>query len=183
MQSNPSSLIANEAPANAVDAIVADACDAQRNAGVMPAPVDCRQFIQPIVERLDNKPMPKTGATEKKPDAVEKEFYRKGGTPGVFDEFEIERKPKAQIVTSTVMRDLGSRIIAKRLRRLRADPEWMQKVKSTVNPLAINGLLGEDARRKACEATMTLIKDSCRAFGPLDDRGHSPVRFSGQSKR
>ena len=179
-KSAPSSIDADEGPTNAVEAMVSDAIDSQRAIGVMPTPVDAAQFIQPIVERLENKPQPKaTPSSGKKEGAVEKEYYRKGGTPGSFDDFEVKREAegKPRIQTAKVMRDLGARLIAARLRQMRADPEWMNRIK-TINPLAINGVLGDEKRREACSLMWALIKDSVRKFGPLDSTSAKPLWFT-----
>lgn len=167
MASAPSKIDATETPTNTVDAMVADAADAQRAAGVLPTPVDAAQFIQPIVERLDNKPAPTpTPSSGKKDGAIEREYYRKGGSPGSFDDFEIVRRNEVKVTATKVVRTGPAKQIAIRLQQMRADPDWMLKMKC-INPLAFNGVLGIEKKREAHMAYWRLIKDSCRKFGPL----------------
>jgi hypothetical protein len=167
MAKPPSKIDATETPTNTVEAMVADAADAQRAAGVLPTPVDAAQFIQPIVERLDNKPAKvATPSSGKKPGAMEKEYYRKGGSPGSFEDFEIVRRNEVKVEAKRVKRTAPAQMIARRLQQMRADPDWMLKMKC-INPLAFNGVLGIEQKREAHMMYWRLIKDSCRKFGPL----------------
>ena len=162
-----SKIDATEAPANVVESLVSDAADAQRLAGVLPTPVDAAQFIQPIVERLDNKPAPTpTPSSGKKDGAIEREYYRKGGSPGSFDDFEVVRRNDVKVTATKVKRSAPAQMLAVRLQQMRADPDWMLKMK-LINPLAFNGVLGIEKKREAHMMYWRLIKDSCRKFGPL----------------
>jgi hypothetical protein len=177
MAKSSSNVKATETPTNAVESMVSDAVDAQRAIGAMPTPVDAAQFIQPIVEKLDNKPAPKaTPSSVKKEGAVEAEFYKKGGTPGSFDDFEIRRRTDVKVEAKKVKRTAPAAMLAHRLQQMRKDPEWMLKMK-LINPLAFNGVLGDEQKREAHMMYWRLIKDSCRKFGPLDG-GPKPLWFS-----
>ncbi len=184
----------DETPRNAVDALVRDGADAQREQGFLPQPEKIRAFVQPIVERADRqaeerrlkvfpkREKPAQPRTERSSEAMETEFQkrlrRKGQEPipGTAS-WEIERKPVVlkpetpQIVNRRMA--LAKRRMRQRLRLLRSKPEWAQRL-MTINPLALQGHLGEEKQKHATYLVQEIIKDSERVFGPW---------WKGQSKK
>jgi hypothetical protein len=175
-----SKVSANEEPTTVVDAIVRDACDAQRDNGLIPTPIDNRQFIQPIVERLDRKPkIVDSPQAAPRADASRREFERRGGKD--FGSMQVRRTEGADIIAPAKARDHGAQIIAARLRLLRSKPEWMARLK-TINPLASNGVLGPEKQKEAMQALWGIIEDSCRVFGRLGAETPRPMYFTGAGK-
>ena len=176
----------DETPLHAVDALVRDGADAQRAKGILPEPDKIRAYVQGIVERADRqaeerklKVFPKREKIERprierSSDAMETEFQkrlkRKGqeALPGSTS-WTIERKPtiikpeNPQIVNKRMA--LGKRRMRQRLRLLRTKPEWAARL-MRINPLALQGHLGEDKQKHATLLVQEVIKDSERVFGP-----------------
>lgn len=176
----------DETPRHAVDELVRDGVQSQRDQGIMPEPEKIRAFVQGIVERADRqaderrlKVFPKKEKVERprverSTEAMETEFQkrlkRKGqeALPGSTS-WTIERTPTVlkpenpQIVSKRMA--LAKRRMRQRLRLLRSKPEWEARLK-TINPLALQGHLGEDKQKHATLLVQEVIKDSERVFGP-----------------
>lgn len=152
--------------------MIRDGVATQELHGVAPTPREVEELAVAILERTDAQkrdekpPAPISGT--KKPGALEREFEKRGGTPGTFGAWNVERKPIApgEIRSKKLTLDAGSMLVRKRIRLLRSKPEWAARL-ATINPLAANGSLGPVKREEAERAYWAIIKDSCRLFGPV----------------
>lgn len=189
----------DETPSHAVDALVRDGAESQRENGILPQPDKIRAYVQGIVERADRqeeerrlkvfpkrekKTQPHVGrSTEEMETEFVKRLRRRGQEPlpGPAT-WIVERKPMIlkpetpQIVDKRMA--LGKRRMRQRLRLLRSKPEWMARL-MTINPLALQGHLGEEKQKHATLLVQEIIKDSERVFGPWYKGTPKKLVFSG----
>jgi len=172
---------ADEAPAHVVEALVADACESQRAHGMIPTPIDNRQFVQPIVERLDNKPQRTHGKGSGRAEAIRAEYERRGGAD--FDSMEIRRDmparapgspeaiPCTQSITLPTEEMAGLRA---RIRALGKHPAYRDRLKHQA-VFVIGGQVaraaGDLTRARHLEGTAkdmlrAIVDESVREFGP-----------------
>lgn len=147
---------------DALDAMLTDVADEQRNRGLIPDVTNAKSYLVPIVDRAARKadqPKPtKPEPAAPQQDKVLAEAERRG----VHGKWSIDRR-----VPSGVSKKL-TRIeqrLRKRIRLLASKPDWAAKLKE-LNPLALAGTLGEERRRHAAHLVMEIINDSDRVFGP-----------------
>lgn len=181
--------MSDESPSHVVDAVVRDAVDQQRERGSIPRTNEVRAYVQNIVERMDRQeaenkyrvfPKPEKKAApkvERSSEAMENEFQRRlkrmgqEPIPGAAS-WTIERKPidasalkepeTPKIVDKRLA--LAKRRMRTRLRLLRSKPDWYNKLAS-VNPIALQGYLGEAKQKEAESYIRQVIKDSNAVFG------------------
>jgi hypothetical protein len=172
----------DETPRNVVDAIVRDAVEPQRQAGILPRVNEARSYVQGIVEKMDRKteerrhriiaaraaasaPHPtETSST----DALEREYIkrltRRGETP-LPGKWTVTRKPADPVKRDRRLIGEAEKRLRHRLRLLRSKPDWAKRLKR-INPLALQGHLGDDKKRHAEMLVREVIDDSARVFGP-----------------
>jgi len=165
------------------EAMVRDAANEQRSNGVTPG-ADTEAFVKGILERFDRKraeeQATKTTPSGKKPDALKKEFERRGGADGAFGDWRVTRGPKEpvqRIQRKTLNINRMQRKIIERLRLLRTKYDWVIKLEA-INPLATNGSLGEERRRQAEAAYWRILRESIPVFGPIFADKPKPLWFS-----
>ena len=165
--------------------MVRDAAREQRSNGVTPG-ADTEAFVQGILERFDRQkaeaPPPKPTPGTKKPGAMEREYEKRGGTPGAFGEWRVSKGPKepvkpGEIRTTLQKRDWGAQKIVERIRLLKSKYDWLIKFEA-INPLAANGSLGEEKRMQAERAYWRILRESIPVFGPIFAEKPKPLWFS-----
>lgn len=172
----------DEAPANAVEAIVKDAVAGQRATGVIPRPNDVHKYVQGVVERMERRDEDERLRIKPKAAPVPREVVRSSG------EFEKEYRTRLQrrgleplegswTVTRTPVPErsrveltsqrtaLAKRRMRARLRLLRSKPDWSDRLKA-INPLALNGQLGPEKQKHAEFLVTEVIRASEAVFGP-----------------
>lgn len=161
-------------PTEVKEAVVSDGIEQQRANGAEPTPYEVERLAVSVLDmidrkRADAKPRAKSQKRERKPGALEREFEKRGGTPGTFGEWSVERTPiePGELRQKTLRMSRTAQAIARRLRLLRSDPEWMFKLQQ-INPLATNGSLGPTKRIEAERHYWRIIAESCHSkYGPL----------------
>lgn len=176
-----------EAPSNGVEALVRDGVEEQRAKGLIPTPNRVKDYLLPIVERGDRKteevrlrarpnpPGQPVERVERSTPEMEREFKRRlarrghDPLPGAENGWVTTRKPiESTAPTMERVADARTAIaksrMRKRLRLLLSKPDWREKLMA-VNPLALNGMLGEGKQKHAEQVVRTIIRDSCRVFG------------------
>lgn len=176
----------DEAPANAVEAIVKDGVEDQRKAGVMPRPNEVKAYVQGVVERMERRDeearlriKPKAAVAEvtkeRSSAEMESEYVRRcrrvgiEPTPGKWTVTRApitdEPKQPSLLEVDGKRRALQKRRLRARLRLLRSKPDWAAKLKA-INPLALQGQLGPEKHRQAEHLVKEVIRASDAVFGP-----------------
>ncbi len=173
----------DERPANVVEELVRDGIAPQRERGIIPRVNEVKKYVAGIVERLERsnedqrlriRPAPVTPAPKVRSDAemsaeYQKRIARAGQAPmeGSWDvsRAPIKRKSAALLTLNEQRHSFAASRMRTRLRLLRSKPDWAAKIKA-VNPLALNGQLGEEKQKHAEHLIREVIKASDVPFGP-----------------
>ncbi len=170
----------------ALDWMLEDYAKEQREAGKLPKVTEAKSYLIPILDKIERKPKPAAVGQPSRQEqhGTDEKVQQRANDLG----WEIDRR--AFNVPKPVKKKLT--IIEQRLRKrirlltARANgeyvyPEWAAKIRQ-LNPLALNGTLGEEKRRHAAHLSMQIIEDSNRVFGDWrKDRGEK--LFSTNAKR
>ena len=162
--------LADETPRNVVESIVRDGVRSQREQGLTPNVRAVTDFVREVVERYERKqgeptpvqsrPKPhkrKTGQELR--DEYEKRIRRAGHEP-LPGEWTVRRDPemRSQIISPRKIRTKSVDLLAKRIRELRLDPEWREKLKGPA--AALKCASSKEARDSALERIYKLIEQS-----------------------
>ena len=174
----------DERPANVVEELVRDGLADVRSSGVIPRPNDVKKYVQNIVEtmerrdaesRLRIKPKPVAAApvdVQRSTDDMESEYQkrlRRHGLEPLPGSWTVTRTPikkdKGKVALDDERTRLAKSRMRARLRLLRSKPDWSEKLKR-INPLALQGHLGNDKQKHAEFLVREVIKASESVFGP-----------------
>jgi hypothetical protein len=164
-----------EEPITCVDALVRDACAQQRANGVLPTPDMARDFVQPIVEKMDNKPAPPTSPT-KKPGAFEAEYGKRSTTPFDMDGVSIEHKPVSPEPEQEPQTCLREERLRKRIQQIIRDDKFGMELKG-LTP-ALNGFLGRKAQLLAQRRALQLLDETNERWGDWEVGAGPPLWFT-----
>jgi hypothetical protein len=182
----------DETPSNVVEELVRDAVAEQKAKGVIPQVNEAHRYIQGLVEDLDKrqegerlrikpKPTEKVMTTERSTAQMESEYEKRlrrhglAPLPGSWSVTREPAKPEPKVKRIATLADqskmdrqrkaLQKRRLRARLRLLASKPDWADKLKR-INPLALQGQLGEDKQKHAEHLVMEVIRASDAVFGP-----------------
>lgn len=177
------------------DSLLEGAADAQRRKGMIPTVVDNTTYLTQVLEHMDSrtavaKPKQKTAPTSdtKKPGAFQRELEKRAARLGLPapENYEVTRKdvPLALGGPAWVKKQVSTaeRRMRKRVRMLQTLPDWRDKFKR-INPLALQGTLGEEKRKEADALVRKILVAADEKFGPWWKPAAKPLWFTGSGKR
>lgn len=170
--------------------MVEDAAEAQRSRGLIPQVRELKSYITDVVERVEKQraqrkvfrslpERPKPAV--KGPDELEREYHkrlRRAGLSPIDGKWQVERKvPKKTRKRFAKVMSYGDKMMRARIRLLAQHPDWAARLKR-INPLVLQGQLGEFKRRHAESEIRQIILDSERVFGPWYKEPVKPLIFT-----
>lgn len=182
--------LADETPRNVVDELVRDGAEDQKRKGLVPEVQAVRDFVTGIVERMERKPSrstpnrstlqryhpPQRSGAELRQE-YEKRARRAGIEP-IPGDWVTERKPDTnkKLVDPRKLRSKGARLLSQRLRQLRRDPEWLEKLKTPMAKMQWGET--QEIREQGCQKLMDLVEQSNRVFGDWRKPKEKPLFFN-----
>jgi hypothetical protein len=170
----------DETPVNAVEAVVKDALLPQRQRGVIPDVRGVTELVRGIVERTEKRLEERRLKLRTRQSHRERDLHKPGiaqsevdkrlrarGFEPVPGEWTVERgsdvRPTKKIITSTQVKTEWSKRFGKRLRRLRAEPDWQARVSGPVAVMMVSP--DPEKRTRAMRTLLDIVDASSASFG------------------
>lgn len=174
----------DERPSNVVEELLRDGVADHRSSGVIPRTNDVKKYIADIVETMERRdeearlrikpkeaPLPPRSEARSDPE-MESEYLKRCkrfGLEPMEGSWTVTRapiRPERKLAALNGQRQsLAAKRLRARLRLLRSKPDWAAKIQA-VNPLALQGQLGEEKQKHAEHLIREVIKASNATFGP-----------------
>lgn len=169
-------------PIDIRDSLVEGAAEEQRKRGMIPQITEAQTEFARMLAEFERQPKVKVNRTESGGDAaLAREAERRAAGAGQSADYSSARRAHGPVVPRSgyrgtpVAREYERRLRA-RLRLLRSKPEWSAKLRA-INPLALQGSLGEAKQREADAAVKRVITASNAVFGDWRKVKARPLRF------
>ncbi len=146
----------------ALDSLLTDLANDQRNRGLIPNVTDAKAYLVPVIEKIERTPKPVAVVKQPEQAHVSDKVQDKARELG----WSVDRRTFSPTLPKHVRKKLTQieQRIRARIRLLTTKSEWVVRLKQ-INPLALSGTLGEDKRKHAAMLVMQLLDDSNRVFG------------------